>query len=91
MIWIGKGIQINGSNALILGVTFKENCPDVRNTKTIDIYKELVEYGVNVDIFDPWANKNEVFHEYNLTIIEKLITDKKYEAIIVAVAHRMNS
>lgn len=86
-LMIGKGIQINGSNALILGVTFKENCPDVRNTKVIDIYKELVEYGVNVDIFDPWADKNEVFHEYNLTIIEKLITDKKYEAIIVAVAH----
>lgn len=86
-LMIRKDIQINGANALILGVTFKENCPDVRNTKVIDIYKELVEYGVNVDVYDPWASKEEVFDEYNVNIIEKLIANKKYEAIIVAVAH----
>ena len=86
-LMIGKDIKINGAKALILGVTFKENCPDVRNTKVIDIYKELIEYGVKVDIYDPWADKKEVFEEYGVNIIENLIADKKYEAIIVAVSH----
>ncbi|CAM3966433.1 nucleotide sugar dehydrogenase [Flavobacterium antarcticum] len=86
-LMIKKEIQIHGANALILGVTFKENCPDFRNTKVIDIYKELVEYGVHVDIYDPWVNKKEVFEEYNIEIIEKLIINKRYEAVIVAVAH----
>lgn len=86
-LMITKGIQIKKANTLILGVTFKENCPDVRNTKVIDIYKELVDYGVNVDIYDPWADKAEVFAEYNVPMISHLIKGKKYEAIIIAVAH----
>ena len=85
-LMIKKGISVHGADALILGVTFKENCPDVRNTKVIDVYKELKEYGVNVDIYDPWADATEVKHEYNIDIIPQL-SDKKYEAIIIAVAH----
>lgn len=84
---IAKGGIVRDSNALILGITFKENCPDVRNTKVVDIYNELKDYGVNVDIYDPWANKDEVMHEYNIDILEKLIVDKKYDSIIIAVSH----
>lgn len=86
-LMIANKLQIHGANTLILGVTFKENCPDVRNTKVIDIYKELVAYGVNVDIYDHWADKKEVAEEYKISIMEDLIEDKKYEAIIIAVAH----
>jgi UDP-N-acetyl-D-galactosamine dehydrogenase len=57
---------------LILGVTFKENCPDVRNTKVVDIYRELADFGVNVDIYDPWASKEEVKHEYGIDILDAL-------------------
>src|SRR5690606_34642803 len=85
-LMIKRGISVQGADALILGVTFKENCPDVRNTKVVDVYKELREYGVNVDIFDPWADATDVKHEYNIDILDRL-SDKKYEAIIVAVAH----
>lgn len=85
-LMIKKGISVQGADALILGVTFKENCPDVRNTKVVDVYKELKEYGVNVDIYDPWADASEVKHEYNIDILPQL-SDKKYNAIIVAVAH----
>jgi UDP-N-acetyl-D-galactosamine dehydrogenase len=85
-LMIQKGHLIKGSNALILGITFKENCPDVRNTKVVDIYNELNQFGLNVDIYDPWADVEEVKHEYNVDILNKL-TDKKYEAVIVAVAH----
>lgn len=86
-LMIAKDIHIKGANALILGVTFKENCPDFRNTKVIDIYKELVDYGIQVDVYDPWANKELVFEEYNVNIIQDLLENKKYEAIIIAVAH----
>lgn len=85
---IDKGGIIKGSKALILGITFKENCPDVRNTKVVDIFNELLEYGINVDILDPWANKEEVFHEYGITIINQPVPDKKYDSIIIAVAHQ---
>lgn len=84
---IAKGGIIKNSKALILGVTFKENCPDVRNTKVVDIYRELTDYGIEVDIFDPWANKEEVKHEFNLDILERLEDEKKYDSIIVAVSH----
>lgn len=86
-LMIEKDLRIKNANVLILGVTFKENCPDVRNTKVVDIYKELLKFGVNVDIYDPWAKKEEVAHEYGIEIIENLIENKKYEAIIIAVAH----
>tara|TARA_R110002096_G_scaffold74101_1_gene175682 strand:- start:243902 stop:245185 length:1284 start_codon:yes stop_codon:yes gene_type:complete len=85
-LMINNSQLIKGGNALILGVTFKENCPDIRNTRVVDIDKELKKFGLNVDIFDPWANPEEVKHEYGLSILSEL-GDKKYQAIVVAVAH----
>ena len=85
-LMIKKGIQIQGANVLVLGITFKENCPDVRNTKVVDIIKEMREYGCNVDVSDYWANKDEVKYEYGLKLIEKYNCEN-YQAIIVAVGH----
>ncbi|MEC4028763.1 nucleotide sugar dehydrogenase [Myroides odoratimimus] len=87
-LMIEKDLHIKGANVLILGVTFKENCPDVRNTKVADIYKELKKFGVNVDVYDPWAKAEEVKHEYGFSIEEALPENKKYEAVIIAVAHQ---
>lgn len=84
-LMIQKGIQIKGAKALILGITFKENCPDIRNTRVVDIYAELKEYGLEVDVYDPWADKEEVKHEYGLSVIENL--DKVYDAAVLAVSH----
>ena len=86
-LMIHKGQTIKGANVLILGVTFKENCPDIRNTKVVDIYKEMCEFGCNVDIYDPWAIAEEVKHEYNVDIISQFDANKKYEAVLLAVAH----
>jgi UDP-N-acetyl-D-galactosamine dehydrogenase len=86
-LMIQKGQTIKGANVLILGVTFKENCPDIRNTKVIDIYNEMCEFGTNVDIFDPWAINDEVKHEYGVELIKSLDKNKKYDAILLAVAH----
>ena len=69
----------------MLGITFKENCPDIRNSKVVDVIKELQSYGTNVEIYDPQADAAEVKHEYGLTLINKL--DKKYNAIVLAVSH----
>ena len=85
-LMIGKGHTIKGANALILGITFKENCPDVRNTKVVDIYNELKQFEINVDIYDPWADVAEVKHEYNIDLLPNL-NGKKYDSVIVAVAH----
>ncbi|MEG0916293.1 MAG: nucleotide sugar dehydrogenase [Myroides sp.] len=85
-LMIEKDHHIKGANILILGVTFKENCPDVRNTKVADIYKELKKFGVEVDVYDPWADVLEVKSEYDIDILGDK-PKKKYEAIIVAVAH----
>jgi UDP-N-acetyl-D-galactosamine dehydrogenase len=82
-----KGLKVIESKVLILGFTFKEDCPDVRNTKVIDIYNELVTFDIHVDIYDPWANKSEVFHEYGIEIHNKLPTEK-YSSIILAVSHK---
>ncbi len=81
---IQKGNLIRGSRALILGVTFKENCPDIRNSKVVDIYNELLQFGLNVDVFDPYANLEEVYKEYNIKLIKNI---EKYDAIILAVGH----
>lgn len=81
-----KGIMVKDSKILILGVTFKENCPDIRNTKIVDIYHTLHEYTNNIDIYDPWANAEKVKSEYHICIDNK-IPNKKYDAIILAVAH----
>lgn len=86
---IHKGIQISGAKVLILGVTFKENCPDIRNTKVIDIYTDLLTYGVKVDIYDPHANHDDVLHEYGIGMANIKNEDEyhNYDAIIIAVAH----
>lgn len=85
-LMLKKGIQVLGSEVLILGFTFKENCPDVRNTKVTDIVIALKEFDVNVTIYDPWANIDIAFHEYGINIINNLPTTK-FKAIILAVAH----
>jgi UDP-N-acetyl-D-galactosamine dehydrogenase len=82
-----KGIQANGAHILIMGFAFKENCPDVRNTRVIDIYRELLDYNCQVDIYDPWIDAEEVFHEYGLQILSD-ISNRSYEGIILAVAHQ---
>lgn len=81
-----KGIQVLGSNIVIFGFTFKENCPDVRNTKIIDIYRALKEYNVNITVYDPWANPAIAKHEYGILISNNLPTEK-YDALIMGVAH----
>lgn len=86
-LMIKKDINVSTANTLILGVTFKENCPDVRNTKVVDVYSELIEYGVKVDIYDPWANYEEVKHEYAVDILSDLDVNIKYDAVILAVSH----
>jgi UDP-N-acetyl-D-galactosamine dehydrogenase len=82
---IKKGHKIAGAKALILGITFKENCPDIRNTKVVDIYHELAQFGMEVDIYDPWAIKEEVHHEYGVNLIPEI--KSKYSALILAVSH----
>ncbi|RYU90226.1 nucleotide sugar dehydrogenase [Mucilaginibacter terrigena] len=86
-LMIDKDHKIKGSKALIMGITFKENCPDVRNTRVVDIYHELVQFGVQVDIYDPWADAEEVHEEYGVKVSNQLDDTKKYDAIVVAVAH----
>lgn len=82
-----KNIKILASKVLLLGFTFKENCPDIRNTRVIDIYNELNNFDIQVDIYDPWANSNEVFHEYGLNILKSEPDLNTYSAVILAVAH----
>lgn len=86
-LMIKKGISINSANVLMLGITFKENCPDVRNTKIVDVISSLKEYDINVTIFDPWANPNEVMHEYELLTTQS-IPDETFDGIILGVAHK---
>lgn len=85
-LMIKKGISILGAELLMLGITFKENCPDVRNTKIVDVVSALDSYGIKVTIFDPWANPEEVMHEYKLTTTTKLL-QKQFDAVILGVAH----
>jgi len=85
-LMIKKGISVNGANLLMLGITFKENCPDVRNTKIVDVVKSLKEYGISVTIYDPLANIQEVKKEYKLTTIDSLPAEK-FDAIVLGVAH----
>lgn len=82
-----KGVMVKDSKILLLGITFKENCPDIRNTKIVDIYHTLVEYTNNITIYDPWANTAIVKHEYGIDITSELPTEK-FDAIILGVAHR---
>lgn len=82
-----KDLKVISSKVLLLGFTFKEDCPDVRNTRVIDIYNELRNYEIEVDIYDPWANSKEVKHEYNVDILNE-VPVHKYSAIVLAVAHK---
>ena len=82
-----KGITINNANLLMLGIAFKENCPDVRNTKIVDVISLLKQYGINVTIYDPWVNPAEVLHEYDLITTKELPTIK-FDAIVLGVAHQ---
>jgi UDP-N-acetyl-D-galactosamine dehydrogenase len=84
---IQRDHKIAGSRVLIMGIAFKENCPDIRNTKVIDIYNELQEFGINVDIFDPVADPNEVQEEYGIKLLKDFNPNVYYNGIIVAVAH----
>lgn len=83
-----KGVLVKDANILLLGITFKENCPDIRNTKIVDIYSTLSEYTNNITIYDPWADKAEVQHEYQIETTNTLDATKKYDAIILGVAHK---
>ena len=88
LIMAKKGIVILNSKVLILGLTFKENCPDIRNTKVVDIIEELEDFGCQVDVYDPWVDKEEEKKTYKHGLIDSPFeSNKKYAAIIVAVAH----
>jgi UDP-N-acetyl-D-galactosamine dehydrogenase len=86
-LMIKKGITINGAKLLMLGITFKENCPDVRNTKIVDVVHALKEYGIQITIFDPWAKPSEVNHEYQLETTNEL-PNETFDAIVLGVAHK---
>ena len=85
-LMIKKNIPVNNSHVLMLGITFKENCPDVRNTKVVDVVNELRQFGCNVDIYDPWGSAEEVKHEYNEALIPSFELED-YDTIVLAVAH----
>ena len=85
-LMIKKGVVVNGAELLMLGITFKENCPDVRNTKIVDVIASLAEYGIKVSIYDPWANPAEVQHEYNLETTN-VLPEHKFDAVVLGVAH----
>jgi UDP-N-acetyl-D-galactosamine dehydrogenase len=84
---IKQGIQVKGANILVLGITFKENCPDIRNSKVVDVVKALKEYDTNVTIYDPRVNPEEVKREYGLEILTEM-PEGKFEAVVVAVVHK---
>jgi UDP-N-acetyl-D-galactosamine dehydrogenase len=87
-LMIRKNHLIKGANVLILGITFKENCPDIRNSKVVDVYNELREFEINVDIYDTWASPSEVKKSFGIELLPAIDTGKKYAAIILAVAHQ---
>jgi UDP-N-acetyl-D-galactosamine dehydrogenase len=86
-LMIDREVKVKGANVLILGITFKENCPDIRNTKVIDLYQSLKSFGLKVEVYDPWAKKAAVKNEYDIDLLET-IEDHTYEAIVLAVAHK---
>ena len=87
-LMIKKGKKIEGSRVLVLGITFKENCPDIRNSRVIDVIRELEDFGCRVDVSDYWADKDEVKREYNLDLIDEVNVDiESYDAVVLAVAH----
>ena len=84
---IKKGLCVKSSNILVLGITFKENCPDIRNSKVVDVIRSLKDYGTTIMVYDPWANPEEVKNEYGLVILTKM-PEEKFDAIILAVMHK---
>ena len=86
-LMITKDVPIKNANVLVLGITFKENCPDVRNTKAVDVITALKGYGVNITIYDPWANEEEVMNEYQLESTQKMPT-RKFDVLVLTVAHK---
>ena len=80
-----NGNPIKGGKALVLGITFKENCPDIRNSKVVDVINELIDFGINVDVYDPLADKQEVKVEYNIDLIPE--PQGTYHAVVMAVSH----
>ena len=88
-LMIKKHQQIDGAKVLVLGITFKENCPDIRNSRVIDVIHELREFGCDVDVYDPWADPEDVKREYGLDLVQQLTPehDSHYDAIVMAVAH----
>ena len=86
-LMIQKDIKVKGASILILGITFKENCPDVRNTKAVDVIEDLKSYGANVTIYDPWADPEEVKHEYGLETID-MEPMQKFDSVVLVVAHK---
>lgn len=86
-LMLQNDIKVKGAAVLVLGITFKENCPDVRNTKVVDVIKNLKEYGVDITIYDPLANPVEVKHEYGL-LTSKTLPDRKFDAVVLTVAHK---
>ena len=84
-----KGVLVKDAHILLLGITFKENCPDIRNTKVVDIYHTLKEYTANMTVCDPWADADAVKHEYGIDIVKEVINDEKYDAVVLCVAHHI--
>jgi len=86
-LMVAKDLKIKSARVLILGFTFKENCPDIRNTRIIDIYNELCSFGIAPDVFDPLANPEEVMKDYGIRLLAEIPDDCRYDAMVIAVAH----
>jgi len=86
-LMLQNDVKVKGANILVLGITFKENCPDVRNTKAVDVITNLKSYGTDVTIYDPWAEPEEVKHEYGLETT-KVVPSAKFDAVVLTVAHK---
>jgi UDP-N-acetyl-D-galactosamine dehydrogenase len=88
-LMIKKDAKVKNGKVLVMGITFKENCPDIRNSKVIDVVNELEKFNLNVDVYDPWANDKEVFQEFNVSLYTKENALKEqYDAIVLAVSHK---
>jgi len=85
-LMVRKNVRMENATILVMGLTFKENCPDLRNTKVVDIIHELVDYGLDVEVFDPWVDQQEAAREYNIDMVQEP-QEKQYDGIILAVAH----
>ena len=86
---LSKKIQVNGAKVLVMGLTFKENCPDIRNTKVLDVIKELKQYKMDLDVLDPWCNPEEAAHRHDIEVIHAdEVESNTYDAILLTVNHQ---